>query len=152
MENVFAQNCPICAEDLFTSVKKVVFLPCGHPMHGTCQKDMLEDTMKVGGPLVIAKCPLCQRAILKKQLEMYSTVIENAIAEHPLPKALEKKVSIICNECLIKSVVPFHFYGMKCPSCNFYNTAQVGGDIPVEEVVDEPEDPPTLEIPEPPHE
>lgn len=41
-----------------------------------------------------------------------------------LPKELiDKKVDVLCNECLHKSYqVPFHFFGIKCEGCGTYNT------------------------------
>ena len=36
---------------------------------------------------------------------------------------LEKKVDIVCNECMKKSVdLNFNPYAMKCPKCGTYNT------------------------------
>ena len=32
---------------------------------------------------------------------------------------------ILCNDCLTKSVVPFHIYGGKCRRCRSYNTTRV---------------------------
>ena len=36
----------------------------------------------------------------------------------------DMKVNILCNECLARSEVNFHFYGMKCGECGGYNTSR----------------------------
>lgn len=35
-------------------------------------------------------------------------------------------VQILCNDCSARSTVQFHLLGMKCQSCESYNTAQDG--------------------------
>jgi RING finger/CHY zinc finger protein 1 len=40
-----------------------------------------------------------------------------------MPEELKNyMVEILCNECLAKSEVRFHYYGVKCKKCNSYNT------------------------------
>ena len=41
------------------------------------------------------------------------------------PEYRNKKMVVICNDCLKKSVVPFHIIGGKCKGCRSYNTARV---------------------------
>jgi len=35
----------------------------------------------------------------------------------------DHKVMILCNDCNVKSEVPFHILGAKCTSCRSYNTS-----------------------------
>ena len=44
-------------------------------------------------------------------------------AQEMPPELKDKRVNVICNECLHKTMdAPFHFYGVKCGSCESYNT------------------------------
>ena len=38
MQNSMRQNCPVCFEFLFDSVRPTAVLPCGHTIHSDCLK------------------------------------------------------------------------------------------------------------------
>ena len=40
VENSMRQNCPVCFEYLFDSVRPTAVLPCGHTIHSDCLKEM----------------------------------------------------------------------------------------------------------------
>ena len=40
-----------------------------------------------------------------------------------MPKELENKIIIFCNDCLTKSIVSYHICGNKCIKCRSYNTS-----------------------------
>ena len=40
-----------------------------------------------------------------------------------------KLMTIMCNDCLQNSNVPFHIMGGKCKFCRSYNTNRVGGGL-----------------------
>lgn len=40
VENSMRQNCPVCFEYLFDSVRPTAVLPCGHTIHSDCLREM----------------------------------------------------------------------------------------------------------------
>ena len=40
VENSMRQNCPVCFEYLFDSVRPTAVLSCGHTIHSDCLKEM----------------------------------------------------------------------------------------------------------------
>ena len=40
----------------------------------------------------------------------------------------DKKMNILCNDCLTQCAVPFHTAGGKCPQCSSFNTTRVHDD------------------------
>lgn len=107
-------NCPICLEDLFTSILGYTILKCGHSIHPKCFKEMLKNGSY--------KCPLCQ----KLTVDLDDTLLEKEIENTPMPDEYKNiKVKILCNECNTKSETLFHFYGMKCSNCKSFNTQRI---------------------------
>ena len=48
------------------------------------------------------------------------------IASMPMPLEYRSKLmTVLCNDCLKKSDVPFHIQGGKCKECRSYNTTRV---------------------------
>jgi hypothetical protein len=41
VEQALKRDCPMCGVDLFTSIKPVQFMPCGHAVHSSCLNEML---------------------------------------------------------------------------------------------------------------
>ncbi len=35
-----------------------------------------------------------------------------------------KLMTVLCNDCLTRSNIPYHIYGGKCKACNSYNTTR----------------------------
>ena len=114
--NVLHNNCPVCTYDLFTSRDSAYQLPCGHYLHSSCYKELISQPN-------IPRCPCCNKSCL--DLSEYWEYLTNAIKEHPLPDELKKKVSIVCCDCNTESNTDFHVYGLKCLSCNSFNTKQI---------------------------
>ena len=44
------------------------------------------------------------------------------------PEYRDHKMTVQCNDCLEKSIVPFHIMGGKCTSCRSFNTTRVGDE------------------------
>ncbi|XP_001375494.1 RING finger and CHY zinc finger domain-containing protein 1 [Monodelphis domestica] len=124
IENVSRQNCPICLEDIHTSRVVAHVLPCGHLLHRTCYEEMLKEGYR---------CPLCMHSAL--DMTRYWRQLDNEVAQTPMPTEYQNMtVEILCNDCSARSTVQFHILGMKCKSCESYNTAQDGGcGIPLEQ-------------------
>uniref|UniRef100_A0A8C5N2F6 Cyclin dependent kinase like 2 n=1 Tax=Leptobrachium leishanense TaxID=445787 RepID=A0A8C5N2F6_9ANUR len=107
IENVSRQNCPICLEDMHTSRIGTRILPCGHLLHRGY------------------RCPLCMRSVLDMSDQWQ--LLDDEVARTPMPLDYQNMmVEILCNDCSTRSTAPFHVLGMKCESCNSYNTTQEG--------------------------
>lgn len=114
--NIEDKVCPICFEDLFTSVKDITELKCGHWMHFKCLNNMI-----IKGSY---KCPLCCKSIVN--LDNYTQFMDNEIKNTIMPEELlDKKIDILCNECTNRSNINFHYLGLKCAHCGSYNTKQI---------------------------
>jgi RING finger/CHY zinc finger protein 1 len=55
VKNTMMQDCPICDEFLFESLKLTAVLKCGHTMHFEC----LEKMVNRG----ITTCPICSKSL-----------------------------------------------------------------------------------------
>lgn len=52
------------------------------------------------------------------------------IAATPMPEEYkDKKMLVLCNDCLTKSEVPFHIIGGKCSNCRSYNTTRCEDNV-----------------------
>jgi len=60
-------------------------------------------------------CPVCKKSLLSPdELENYIH-FGKVIEETPMPlEYKDVKMTILCNDCLTKSEVPFHILGGKC--------------------------------------
>lgn len=115
IENSIRNNCPICIEPMFTSIKPVTPLVCGHYMHLHCLQDYLESNYR---------CPICSKS-LKEDMSEYWNRIDEYMIENQMPEEFKDKTSnIICNDCGKHSKVPYHFIYHKCSNknCGSYNT------------------------------
>ena len=109
-------DCPVCCHRLFdTAQQTVTDLKCGHWMHTDCFDNYIQHDHK---------CPLCSKSLTNNdQMRLY---IDYQISVTQMPDEYkDTKVDILCNECNTKSNVNFHFYGLKCPECETYNTRQI---------------------------
>ncbi|KAM5437605.1 hypothetical protein MferCBS31731_005364 [Microsporum ferrugineum] len=51
--------------------------------------------------------------------------LDRTIMSQPMPPELKDTIAVIhCNDCRAKSVVPYHWLGLKCEVCESYNTIQ----------------------------
>ncbi|KAM5478204.1 hypothetical protein McanMca71_007138 [Microsporum canis] len=51
--------------------------------------------------------------------------LDRTIMSQPMPPELKDTIAVIhCNDCHAKSVVPYHWLGLKCEVCESYNTIQ----------------------------
>ncbi|PVU96834.1 hypothetical protein BB561_000911 [Smittium simulii] len=119
IENSLKSDCAVCMEHLFTSVEPVVILKCGHPIHAECVKDLLNFSNRSNDGL--AKCPTCQHSITEPH--KFSREMDQILALQPMPSEYRNKKScVFCNDCHLRSQVPYHFVYHKCNSCGSYNT------------------------------
>lgn len=115
IERATQSDCPICGEYMFTSVKPVVFMSCGHAIHQTCYEDHSKHSYK---------CPTCQKTVLN--MEAQFRVLDMEISLQPLPQPYCQWTCVVsCNDCNAKSSCPYHVLGLKCDNCKSYNTVQL---------------------------
>jgi len=97
-------DCPICGEYMFTSPQTVVFMRCGHSIHKNCYKEHAQNSYK---------CPICSRSIMN--MEMTFKHLDHAIETQPMPESFrDTRAMVYCNDCCAKSVVSYHWLGLKC--------------------------------------
>lgn len=115
------QNCPICLESLFESVKPYIqLMRCRHWIHVECFDGYCHS-------IGISRCPICGTSLVvmkKSDIEILDMIVEEAKEQLP-PELKGKKVDIVCLDCLEKSEgVEFSLIAMKCANCGSYNTRQ----------------------------
>lgn len=118
VEQSLQRNCPVCQEDMFTSRINAQVLPCGHTMHSPCLKEFL----KAGS----YKCPTCNRTVLEATgARGLWARMKAEVDSTPMPtEYASQMVQILCNDCNLKSSVPFHIIGYECSHCHSFNTVR----------------------------
>ena len=106
--------CPVCMDDLFTSITPIMQVKCGHYMHTNCFTELIKSTYK---------CPLCSQSLGDTQL--LTSYLDQEIEQTPMPPEYNYDVQILCNDCHKESEAKFHIFGMKCIHCSGYNTRRV---------------------------
>ncbi|KAG0005400.1 hypothetical protein BGZ79_005025 [Entomortierella chlamydospora] len=105
-------DCPICGEYMFTSTTTVIFMPCGHSIHAKCHGEYVKTSYQ---------CPTCWKALA--DMSRYYQKIDSILAEQIMPPEYANVFStVLCNDCEVKSQVPYHFLYHKCDKCKGYNT------------------------------
>ncbi|KAB8259571.1 hypothetical protein BDV32DRAFT_150215 [Aspergillus pseudonomiae] len=115
-------DCPICGDYMFTSPETVVFMRCGHSIHQKCLSEYSKSSYR---------CPICSKTITN--MESTFRNLDRTIQSQPMPAEFnDTKALIYCNDCGAKSVVKYHWLGLRCDMCESYNTAQIrllNGDV-----------------------
>ncbi|KOS40077.1 hypothetical protein ACN38_g9053 [Penicillium nordicum] len=108
-------DCPICGDYMFTSPETVVVMRCGHSIHHKCLSEYSKSSYR---------CPLCSKTITN--MESTFRNLDRTIESQPMPEEFkDTKGLIYCNDCGSKSVVKYHWLGLRCDLCESYNTAQL---------------------------
>lgn len=108
-------DCPICGDYMFASASTVVAMKCGHYIHRSCYDDLMNTTYK---------CPICSRSAVNMELQWRK--MDDCIESQPMPSQYkDTQALIVCNDCTLRSCVPFHWLGNKCRLCDSYNTNQL---------------------------
>ncbi|XP_020252313.1 E3 ubiquitin-protein ligase MIEL1-like [Asparagus officinalis] len=113
VENSMKQNCPICAEYLFDSLKVTSVLKCGHTMHSECLAGMLNHHHRY-------TCPMCSKSVV--DMARHWRKLDQEIRTMIMPLSYRFKVQIRCHQCENTTERMFHILGHKCGSCSSYNT------------------------------
>ena len=110
--NLMQNDCMICAQDLFTSTKSAIILPCNHVIHTPCVNEWMK--RNIG-------CPLCRKTMITGEiLDEYIKNYDNFISNNPLSDL--DLVNAYCNDCNRNFQLNFHPFGLKCINCGGYNT------------------------------
>jgi RING finger/CHY zinc finger protein 1 len=109
-------NCPVCLERLFDSVKPWSLTKCGHCIHSACLTAQLEKG--------IYQCPICKKSLVDMSRAWEAMATEVAAVQMP-EEYRDMEVCVQCNDCQETSQVHFHVIGMQCKSCSSFNTARV---------------------------
>ncbi|PYH95875.1 CHY and RING finger domain protein [Aspergillus ellipticus CBS 707.79] len=108
-------DCPICGDYMFTSPETVVFMRCGHSIHQKCLSEYAKNSYR---------CPICTKTITN--MESTFRNLDRTIESQPMPAEFkDTRAFIYCNDCGAKSIVKYHWLGLRCDMCESYNTAQI---------------------------
>ncbi|KAL2815437.1 hypothetical protein BDW59DRAFT_15958 [Aspergillus cavernicola] len=108
-------DCPICGDYMFTSPETVVFMRCGHSIHQRCLSDYSKTSYR---------CPICSKTITNMEATFRN--LDRTIESQPMPADFkDTKAIITCKDCGTKSVVKYHWLGLRCDMCESYNTTQL---------------------------
>lgn len=108
-------DCPICGEYMFNSPQAVVSMKCGHYMHSACHREYMKTAYK---------CPICSRSAVNMELQWRK--LDHAIEAQPMPVGFRgHRAIVLCNDCSVRSCVPYHWLGNKCARCDSYNTNEI---------------------------
>jgi hypothetical protein len=106
------RDCPICGDNMFDSVQRVIFMECGHTIHHSCYKELLKTSYR---------CPLCNKSVVNMEIQFrnYDATIQN----QPMPEEYRDTRAVVsCNDCSAKSQTAYHWLGLRCSICRSYNT------------------------------
>lgn len=112
LEGSLHSDCPICGEDMFTTVTGVMFMPCGHAIHFRCHQEHTKSSYQ---------CPICLKSL--SNMSHFFNRIDEFMTDQQMPEEYSKvKSEIFCNDCEKKGITKFHFVYHRCPTCKSYNT------------------------------
>ncbi|KAM0924211.1 hypothetical protein ACQ4PT_005030 [Festuca glaucescens] len=132
IEDSMKNNCPICYEYLFDSLRETSVLRCGHTMHLQCFHEMLKHDKFT--------CPMCSMSIfdMEKFLSALDAEVSmSCIFSHGflMPSLLAYvcwlvQGWIVCNDCRDTTrVYPGMAGQRKCCHCQSYNTCRVAPPV-----------------------
>ena len=112
LERTSHSDCPICNELLFTSIRPLTLMKCGHAIHLDCLESYLENNYQ---------CPYCLSSIA--DMTEFFHRMEEMVKVHVMPdEYLNFKAEILCNDCHVVENQSYHFVGHKCNACDSWNT------------------------------
>jgi len=136
-------RCAVCGQDeMRLSTKNISILPCGHALHYECRMQLERHGDEKGN----VTCPTCRRSIRRDR--DHEDFMVHMIRNTPMPDELRHiRVVIVCNDCLTRSVEPYHFYGAVCANeaCRSVNTSSLRTIADANEVVEMPPQRPRLQ-------
>lgn len=89
---------------MFSSPDTVIFMRCGHSIHQKCFSEHSRSSYR---------CPICSKSVTNMEANFRN--LDRTIMSQPMPPELKDTNALIyCNDCHAKSVVPYHWLGLKC--------------------------------------
>uniref|UniRef100_A0A0D9VTZ4 RING-type domain-containing protein n=1 Tax=Leersia perrieri TaxID=77586 RepID=A0A0D9VTZ4_9ORYZ len=119
IENSMKNNCPICYEYLFDSLRETSVLRCGHTMHLQCFHEMLKHDK--------FSCPICSMPIF--DMDKFLRALDAEIEAGMLHIDYMGKGWIVCNDCRDTTQVYSRVAGHKCCHCQSHNTCRVAAPV-----------------------
>ncbi|XP_008667057.1 putative RING zinc finger domain superfamily protein isoform X9 [Zea mays] len=116
IENSMKNNCPICYEYLFDSLRETSVLRCGHTMHLQCFHEMLKHDK--------FSCPICATPIF--DMDKFFKALD---AEMEASYLYTGKGWVVCNDCRDTTQVFSGMAGHKCCHCQSHNTCRVAPPV-----------------------
>ncbi|KAJ5129225.1 uncharacterized protein N7515_005264 [Penicillium bovifimosum] len=96
-------DCPICGDYMFDSPETVVVMRCGHSIHHKCLEEYSKSSFR---------CPICSKTITN--MESTFRNLDRTIESQPMPEEFkDTKGLVYCNDCSSKSVVKYHWLGLR---------------------------------------
>lgn len=90
-------------------------MKCGHTIHHKCYYDLMKTSYK---------CPICSQSIINMESQFRN--LDRSIESQPMPPEFQDTQAVVsCNDCYAKSIVKYHWLGLKCGVCDSYNTTQL---------------------------
>lgn len=90
-------------------------MKCGHSIHRKCYDALMETSYK---------CPICSQSLFNMETQFRN--LDRAIESQPMPPQFQDtKATVSCNDCYARSLVKYHWLGLKCTVCDSYNTVQL---------------------------
>lgn len=111
LEKSLHAHCPICREEIFTSVDPIIAMKCGHPIHTNCLKSYITHTGYT--------CPLCMKSVVN-MTEHYERLGHFVDA---LVTTSSSLAYLLCNDCLCKSYATYRVNIHRCDQCLSFNTS-----------------------------
>ena len=102
IQNSMMQNCPVCLEYLFDSVKPISVLKCGHTIHEGCLQQLRHQS-EPGHPSSYT-CPMCSKSIY--DMAQVWLELDMSVAANPMAPEYEHMITpIACKDCHSESEV-----------------------------------------------
>ncbi|KAM0673400.1 hypothetical protein GVAV_003091 [Gurleya vavrai] len=113
ISNTLDGDCPVCAENLFQSVRDVIMLKCGHSMHFECFEFY---------SIKFHHCPVCTKTT--GDMNNYDKKVDMILEKYGdlQQNSFNYKCYVLCSECQIQSPVYYRYMFNRCPICKSYNT------------------------------
>lgn len=120
VEQNLKQNCPVCFEYQFDSVRPNAILRCGHTIHVHCLEQLEENITGV-----VPTCPICKKSI--GDYSQYWKALDREIDELEVPAEYAGwRATVDCNDCSATTAdIPFNLVALKCAQCGSYNTSRL---------------------------
>lgn len=79
---------------------------------------------------------MCKKSVVDPRT--FEAHFDSLIKHTKMPEDYkDTKMVVLCNDCLTKTLVPFHIYGGKCKGCRSYNTTRCDDEAELKRMVEQ---------------